>query len=329
MLDLELQFDIREAFDVLEDNGYKVVEKMGKGGFGSCYRVKNMKNKNYEQTFVCKVTNDRESFERELSILKCVDNANIVRCYDYFEDTKYNKYYYLILEDCAHGNLLQRIKKQGPLSYRQFVTFSYQLVRAVSFLHQNNVCHFDIKPSNIFLTEYDTIKLGDFGLSTVCKPGEEVKTYRGTQNFTAPEVFEKIPYDPFKADIYSLGVTLYTMLSAQLPFKQYSDFKHYLNTGEVQLSSQYPKEVTDFIRDCIALAPSSRPSIQEIVKFFDDLAHPNAFGMSLANSTSLLHIKSGSPRIICPLLKQKIAVKHNISMRSLNNLINSNLKHSF
>ena len=325
MLDLEIQFNINEAIEVLEMNGYKVITKMGKGGFGKCYRVKNMKNKNYETTFVCKITNDKGSFERELNILKCADNVNIVRCYDYFEDSYFHKYYYLILEDCSHGNLLERIKHRGKLGYQNFVSYGFQLSQALAFLHNHCVCHFDIKPSNVFLTEYDTIKLGDFGLSQMCEPGKLVNYYEGTKYFTAPEVLDRKSYDPFKADIYSLGVTLYCMISGKLPFSDYDDFEDFLKSGEVELYQEFSQEITNFLRKCISLAPSSRPTIQEVLKFFETIATPSPLsnGIPLIGSSSVLNMREMSPRIICPLEKHK-HVLHNVSMTNLEHLFHNN-----
>ena len=326
MIDLQVQFDLDEAFRGLEKNGYKVMNQMGKGGFGSCYRVKNMKNKNYEQTFVCKMTNDQSSFERELTILKRADNVNIVRCYDYFEYTmtQHHKYFYLILEDCTEGNIYQRIKKFGTLSFKRFMAYGSQLIHAVSFLHEHNICHFDIKPNNIFLTEYNTVKLGDFGLSSICQPGQLIFTCRGSKPFMAPEMIYKKPCDPFKTDIYSLGVTLYFMLTDIVLFKDMKEIEDYVSTGEVKLSSEYPEKIIQLIQSCMSIFPDKRPDIKYIENYFDTLLFESFQNNSISLSHSLTNIHISKPKLVCPVLAKQPNVWHSMSMSRISKAMSKN-----
>ena len=260
------QLDIDEAIAVLEANGYQLLEQMGKGGFGSCYRVKSMK---YNQTFVCKISNDEQSYRRELNVLKKADYVHIVRCYDFFDNSKY---YFLILEDCVNGTVYQKLKREGRLPMSTFVLYARQLVMALAVLHSNNIAHLDIKPSNIFLDAYNRVKLGDFGLSDQFDPKTPCKQFRGTRDFIAPEIVLKYPFIPFKADIYSLGVTFYMLLTGRHLFSSYKSFKYYLKTGDVDLSSsRLPENIVEFIERCVAFDANKRPSINEIIQFLDSI----------------------------------------------------------
>ena len=307
--------NIEEAFKVLEEYGGHVLQQMGKGGFGSCYRVFCDK---YRQNFVCKITTDVNSFKRELNIFKKADHQNIVRCYHYVAT---QKYYYLILEDCTNGTILDKLKKD-PLKHHDFISYASQLVNAVSFLHANEIIHFDIKPSNVFIDKYNILKLGDFGLSEEIKPGTICTSFRGTQNYSAPEVVNRRPYDPYKADIFSLGVTLYVMMTAKHPFPIYADYKEYLYTGEVKLSQSYPADITNMIARCLSLSPTDRPSIQEIEAFFNKLNMTYGKTLLRANKTG----SKSTPRIICPLVAHHKSIPHTISMLTINK--SSNLKNT-
>ena len=288
--------NLEEAFKALEKHGYVLKEQMSKGGFGSCYRVMSIK---YKETFVCKITTDVKSFIREVSILRKADHPNIVRCYDYFQE---GHYYVIIMEDCENGNMLNNITKNGPLMCKQFVTFANQLSDALSFLHHHHIVHFDIKPANIFLDKYNRVKLGDFGLSEEFKPGIKCLTFRGTQSYAAPEVIRRIPYDPYKADIYSLGLTLYFFITGKHVFKSYHSIQSFMETGEIELSPSLPKILSDFLAECMSLAPSSRPDIDDVKKYFMQRTQENFSFLLTSKSYSMLR---AMPRIICPLVAHR------------------------
>uniref|UniRef100_A0A8W8N4L2 Protein kinase domain-containing protein n=1 Tax=Magallana gigas TaxID=29159 RepID=A0A8W8N4L2_MAGGI len=96
------------------------------------------------------------------------------------------------------------------------------LLSAVDFCHRNNIAHRDITPCNILLTNKMSVRLADFGLSVPCRDSEGrvilCDDYLGHIHYSAPEVLKKTPYDPLLSDIWSVGVVLYFMIHANVPF---------------------------------------------------------------------------------------------------------------
>jgi serine/threonine protein kinase len=93
-----------------------------------------------------------------------------------------------------------------------------QVVSSLSYLHNKGIAHRDLKPENILIDGKGRMKLADFGFSTWKKDGVLMKTFCGSTSYAAPEILKHIPYDGIQADIWSLGVVLYAILTRSLPF---------------------------------------------------------------------------------------------------------------
>ncbi|EGW02417.1 Sperm motility kinase [Cricetulus griseus] len=115
----------------------------------------------------------------------------------------------------------------GRLQEEQAQHIFTQLVCAVQHCHKNNIAHRDIKLDNILLDDKGNIKLCDFGLATRVTSGQGTKGFCGTLEYCAPELFSDKEYDAKAADIWSMGVVLYAMVTVSFPFKAntYSDMK--------------------------------------------------------------------------------------------------------
>ena len=120
-----------------------------------------------------------------------------------------NRIFYLILEYCEKGDLDAHIKRS--IEHRErfpeelLAYWSLQILSTIDYLHKNGIMHRDIKAKNVFLTKDANIKLGDFGVSRVMKPEEEVaNTYTGTVTNISPEILRNQNYD-YKTDIWSTG----------------------------------------------------------------------------------------------------------------------------
>lgn len=123
------------------------------------------------------------------------------------------------MEYCHNGELFERINRNGPLSEREGALIFHQILSALIYLRQNNISHRDVKPENILFHKNGKAKLIDFGFGCLRDEDEFRRTVCGTPSYTAPEIIKRQPYDPELADVWSLGVTLYAMLAAQLPFE--------------------------------------------------------------------------------------------------------------
>ena len=253
-----------EIETTLKHHGYSLGNYVGKGATSDCFTVKSLNFKNVD--FACKVIHllpgeysrtVHRHFEQEVSLLTKLDHQNIIRCYDFFED---GANLYIIMEYCAMGNLSSLIKRNHPSLLHNFNEYAFQIISALAYCHEVGVAHLDIKPANIFITKYNSLRLSDFGSSKAFTQDETVKAKIGTTYFMAPEIGMKA-YDPFKADIYSFGMTLlfcHQHISFNEVQKQENFYQFFLdkcaNTGPFE----------KIIRSCISINPQERPTAMEI-----------------------------------------------------------------
>ena len=248
---------LNDPFPVLpaKVNNYILEKLIGKGGFGYVYLATST---TYQCQFAVKVgiitENDiikrekiKRSFESEFNALKKLDHPNIIRLYDYFDK---DDLIFLVLEYCPNGSLEDYIRESEEMEYceiysRSQARFSPQtnavndkniyrfsfissmadkfkisvdIIKAIQYCHENNFAHRDIKTANILFDENGRPKIADFGLARFISDEERIITHEGTALFAAPELFKKNFYDPYKADIWALGVLLYRFFTFKFPF---------------------------------------------------------------------------------------------------------------
>ena len=162
-------------------------------------------------------------------------------------------------EYAEKGELFALIESSKGMKEPIARTLFKQCLSSVDYIHKKNIAHRDIKPENFFLDKECNVKLADFGLSkkTVSKDGQQklLKTRCGSASYMAPELLksEDEKYDGKKADIFSLGVVLYLMLTAQMPFLKALDRYYQILTQDSQtFMKDYCKtELTDDALDLI------------------------------------------------------------------------------
>lgn len=249
---------------ILLKHFYILGKKIGSGGFGNVYLVHSMK---YDKDFVLKqlkLERCRQGAIKEVDSMVALCHPNIISIYDTFSE---NHQLYLILEYCPHGTLQELVSKDGPIQPPLLYKYCHQILEAVAHCHSNHIAHRDIKPANILLDRYYRIKLSDFGLSKEATPGELIHEFSGTSMYMAPEVHKHKDYDPFKADIWALGITFYVLASGNLPWsvKSPEQIKHMIFMGVIENSSLIQPQFMKIIRKMIDVNPSSRPSIQKLL----------------------------------------------------------------
>ena len=149
----------------------------------------------------------------EVSALKALSHPNICQLYEVIET---DEQLHLVMEYCSGGTLADYIKKEGTIPETEARRIFLQIVSAVSYIHEQEYAHCDIKPENIILTKDKQVKLIDFGFALKVGNGGHTS---GTMFYMAPERLDlNAGKDLRKADVWSLGVVLYQMLSGNLPF---------------------------------------------------------------------------------------------------------------
>lgn len=165
------------------------------------------------------VERERLAVEREIVVMKLIDHPNIMRLYDVWETSTH---LYLVLEYIQGGELFDHICKYGPLSLSEALKYFHQIIGAVDYFHRFNVAHRDLKPENILLDHNCNIKIADFGMAAwqinTSGATDLMNTSCGSPHYAAPEIIRGEPYVGSSADIWSCGVILFALLTAQLPF---------------------------------------------------------------------------------------------------------------
>ena len=196
---------------------YDLKEKLGEGAYGCVYKVLQRKT-NYLRAVkaIKKKLVDRNEFMNEIEVLKTVDHPNIIKLFDCYYD---RKFYYMVEEYCSGGDLFDYIQKEKCFTEKKAKIIFKQLLSAVNHLHKKNIVHRDLKPENIVFIKTKNndifIKIIDFGASITFK-GQYLSQELGTIYYIAPEVFMN-NYNE-KADVWSCGIILYTMLCGRPPF---------------------------------------------------------------------------------------------------------------
>ncbi|KAM6985628.1 hormonally up-regulated neu tumor-associated kinase homolog B [Aplochiton taeniatus] len=202
---------------------YLIGRKLGEGSFakvreglhamtGEKVAVKVIdKRKAKKDSYVTK------NLRREGHIQQMIRHPNITQLLDILET---ENSYYLVMELCPGGNLMNRIYDKKRLDERETQKHVRQLVMAVEHLHRAGVVHRDLKIENLLLDEQDNIKLIDFGLSNcagILGYSDPFSTQCGSPAYAAPELLSRKKYGP-KVDVWSIGVNMYAMLTGTLPF---------------------------------------------------------------------------------------------------------------
>ena len=203
------------------DGRYEVHELLGVGGMAYVYRAYDKIESRWVAIKILKEELSNNSdflrrFRNESKAIAVLSHPNIVKVYDVsFGD----RIQYIVMEFIDGITLKQYIEQQGEIKWREALYFTVQILRALQHAHEKGIIHRDIKPQNIMLLEDGTIKVTDFGIARFSQAETQTMTDKaiGSVHYIAPEQ-ARGGYINDKADIYSVGVMLYEMLTCQLPF---------------------------------------------------------------------------------------------------------------
>ena len=201
---------------------------LGEGGYGKVY--KGVNRTTGEQVAIKEIDTNRmraANIVKEVATLRRLGrHPNIIGLLGYFElDTKH----YIVLEAATGGELFKQVEKRGALPEADARKYFTQLVAGVVHLHKCGVAHRDLKLENVLLdlTEKE-LKIIDFGLSHAYRPRadgngfepEALKHFCGSKSYCPPEMLASVPYNGFAADVYSLGVCLFALLTGFFPLEE-------------------------------------------------------------------------------------------------------------
>ena len=239
-------------------------EKIGKGGFSTCYKLYNVQDKKiYAAKEIIKNKSSYDRIKNEIDIYEYLKHDNIVNQKEHFI---YNDTQYLIFEFCENRDLSHLIDKRKKLKEIEVQYYITQLIQALIHLHDRNIVHRDLKLGNIFLTGKMELKLGDFGLAKKLSfRDEKISEMVGTPAYMAPEILENMGYS-LEVDIWSLGVIMYYLIIGKLPFNK-------PNQEDIKsVSYTFPKKAIisraakSLIEQILVKDPKERPSLKQILR---------------------------------------------------------------
>lgn len=269
-----------------EYNGYKFIDTLGSGSFGSVYKVvkygKIYAAKILSETYVLEeFKNESNRITREIEVLKRATSEMLIRYIDdfYIENDFGNKEYVIVME-YFNGITLRELIRKG-INDKEIMLIFKQILTGVKALHntiieKNGIIHRDLKPENILINENLQVKIIDYGLSkiidfsTITSTGKAV----GSPLYMSPEQILDSKNIDKRSDIYSLGIILYEMITGNVPYKASTIPEliiEILNNPIIPLT-QYRKSIGSNIQTAIYRATSKKPyerfrNIEEFEKF--------------------------------------------------------------
>ena len=198
---------------------YEIAEKIGTGGMADVYRAMDHKLNRYVAVKVLKPEFRKDAtfvkkFRSEAQAAAGLTHPNIVSIYDVGED---EGVYYIVMELIDGITLKEYISKKGMLSVKEATSIAIQVCMGLDAAHNHGIVHRDVKPQNIIISKDGKVKVTDFGIARAASSNTISSNVMGSVHYSSPEQVRG-GYSDTKSDIYSLGITLYEMVTGKVPF---------------------------------------------------------------------------------------------------------------
>ena len=244
---------------------YAVLSKIGAGGMADVYKGRDQMLNRYVAIKVLKKQykedeNFVRKFRSEAQAAAGLIHPNIVNVYDVGED---DDLYYIVMELVEGITLKRFIEKKGRLDVKEAIGIGVQIAQGMQAAHDNSIIHRDIKPQNIIISKDGKVKVTDFGIAKAATSNTITSNVMGSVHYTSPEQ-ARGGYSDEKSDIYSLGVTLYEMLSGKVPFEGESTvtvaLAHIQDEAVPlqQLDPNIPLSLSKIVQKCMQKKPDMR-----------------------------------------------------------------------
>lgn len=259
---------------MLISDRYEIIEKVGSGGMADVYKAKCHRLNRFVAIKILKAEysedeNFVEKFRGEAQSAAGLSHPNIVNVYDVGDD---DGLHYIVMELVEGITLKSFIERKGRLDVKEVLGISIQIAQGMEAAHANHIVHRDIKPQNIIISREGKVKVTDFGIAKAATSNTITSNAMGSVHYISPEQ-ARGGYSDDKSDIYSLGITMYEMLSGRVPFTGENTISVALLhiQGEAiplrELDPTIPVSMDKIVQKCMQKKPERRYSnVTELIK---------------------------------------------------------------
>lgn len=309
---------------VLRLGEYLLLDRIGEGGMGQVFRALHTR---MDRVVAIKMLPQDalqspeavRRFEREVRAAARLEHPNIVTAYDAGEQ---DGRHFLVMQFVEGQDLSHLLREEGPLSAKQAIQIAVQTARGLEFAHRNGVVHRDIKPANLLIDENNTIRILDMGLARLNLPIEKESAtmegltstgmVMGTAAYMSPEQAEETHAADERSDIYSLGCTLFCLLTGQPPYKADSVVRTILAHRDQPIPSvrtlndSVPEAVDTCLTSMLAKSPDDRPqTATELISRLEQLQKHLSAGSDAEDAALAQTALAASPRWVGGRRKRK------------------------
>ncbi|KAM1318351.1 hypothetical protein ACFX14_003671 [Malus domestica] len=227
-----------------------------------------------------------KDFAQEVYIMRKVRHKNVVQ---FIGACTKHPSLCIVTEYMSGGSVYDYLHKQkGVFKLPSLLKVAIDVSKGMTYLHQNNIIHRDLKAANLLMDENEVVKVADFGVARVNSQSGVMTSETGTYRWMAPEVIEHKPYD-HKADVFSFGLVLWELLTGKLPYEHLTPLQAAVGVAQKGLRPTIPKntppKLAELLEKCWQQDPATRPDFSEIIENLQTLAEEVGDGVERHKSS--------------------------------------------